>query len=97
MSKLAVMCDRSHKLAPWGRDREGIFATAKERNYPRLLCQRWARAVLATIRPSQAPTRAQPALKKDAVPVVEDARVFRATQPRKRAAELVAEYKVGNP
>ena len=42
LKSLSAGCDKSHAHRPWGLSREHgtIFATAEERNYPRLLCQR---------------------------------------------------------
>ena len=43
LSSLELMCDNSHSHKPWGFTKvEGVFATAEERRYPRLLCQRLA-------------------------------------------------------
>ena len=39
---LSVMCDGKHKHKPWGVTPRGTFRTARERNYPTLLCKRLA-------------------------------------------------------
>eukprot|EP00973_Karenia_brevis_P076755 10661543-Karenia_brevis.AAC.1 len=48
LNSLAVMCDGSHSHLPWGLAHESskeLFATAEERKYPLLFCQRLARLV----------------------------------------------------
>ena len=39
---LSLLCDGKHKHRPWGVTPKGAFHTAKERNYPTLLCKRLA-------------------------------------------------------
>ena len=91
--ELAVLCDGKHSHARWGRDRVGIFATAQERNYPTLLCQRWAEAVAESLRPApKAKVAAITKVHPNKVEVINDSRVFRASQPRRRAAELVSQF-----
>ena len=98
LEPLAVMCDGQHIHAPWGRNKDGSWATAGERNYPRLLCQRWAKCIARSfdVATEKTPvdryaiysTRPQDVLKPE-----DDGRVLRNLQPRKRAAELVPEFK----
>ena len=49
LSKLAVMCDRSHEHKPWGLlSKGGGFATAGERNYPTLFCKKISKIAAET-------------------------------------------------
>ena len=34
LSEMEVQCDKQHEHLPWGLTKEGVFATAGERNYP---------------------------------------------------------------
>ena len=81
-SSLAIMCDGSHEHLPWTYNRnEHGFATAKERNYPRLFCQRIATLMAKHVGvdpPSRVP-------QKD--------KVAAGVQPRRLAPKVVQEYK----
>ena len=97
LSSLAILCDKSHSHAPWGRNELGVFATAAERNYPTLLCERWAAAIkeslalhLTTPSRSLAPLIV---LRSAVVKVALDERIFRNIQPRKRGSDLFPEFK----
>ena len=58
---LAVDCDRRHAHKPWGLDKvTGEFATASERVYPWLLCQRLAAVARAVAEARGAGFPAQP-------------------------------------
>ena len=81
-SSLALKCDNSHAHKPWGLTQEPgyIFATAAERNYPHLLCQRIAKIVAKRFEIS---------------PVAPTAQLDKASarlQPKKRFDALVREY-----
>ena len=47
---LRAVCDRSHEHAPWGRLRNGAWATAEEAEYTRLLCVRYLQYLLKSLR-----------------------------------------------
>ena len=49
LGSLAIMCDGNCTHKPWGLTKQGdAFATAEERRYPRLLCDRLAKQFLLT-------------------------------------------------
>ena len=84
--KLAVMCDKKHKHLPWGFTKtEGVFATGRERCYPKLLCSRMAKIVAAFLGAS----------KRDAK-VLHRAEEMKAVgagkQPRRGVLEVIPEH-----
>ena len=85
LSPMAVMCDRSHEHKPWGFLRvTRLFATAEERNYPKLFCKRIAKAAaLAANIP-----------KKRKVLEDQEQKLGAAKQPRKKFRDLILEFKV---
>jgi len=46
---LSAECDRLHSHAPWGRLKDGAWATAEEAAYPRLLCVRYLQHLLTAL------------------------------------------------
>ena len=82
---LSKVCDGNHTHAPWGllRTANGGFATAEERNYPRLFCKR----IAAQAAKDLGVTKALPSEK----PVQH--RIEAELQPRRNHNDIVPEFK----
>jgi len=80
---LRLQCDGSHQHKPWGmvHEKGTVFATAIERTYPYLLCQRIARLVAAKYG-AEAPQKDDQLEKANA-----------NVQPKQRYAPVIAEYR----
>ena len=87
LASLAAECDNSHSHRPWGLSKEPgtLFATAEERNYPRLLCERIAKIVAKYF---DLPLTAS----RDAASVSQAAKIAAGTQPRRAFRELIPEF-----
>ena len=82
LSSLAATCDKSHAHLPWGTQSNGshmTFATAEERRYPKLLCERVAQIIKEQFQPQQVAKQS----------VTE--RIAGQRQPRRNGSELVSE------
>jgi len=82
LMKMAVMCDKNHAHKPWGSlPGGGGFATAAERNYPLVFCQRIARIAAATFAVNS--TRNAPD---------EQTKTAAGKQPRRSHSDLIKEF-----
>ena len=81
LESLKVSCDGKRKHLPWSVSSSG-FATAQERNYPTILCKRYAKAAKRFLLPKEEK-------------VVEDKsfKVHLETQPRRGMQEIIPEFK----
>ena len=81
---LALACDEKHTHKPWGFDQnKGGFATAKERNYPKLFCSRIA--ALAAKSHITKPKKKIALDKPEAISA--------GKQPRRSHSDLITEFK----
>jgi len=85
LSPLQAQCDKSHDHLPWGAtgDPADPFATARERNYPRLLCRRIAKRAALAYKIGKPDRTQEDADKNDNL----------ESQPRRSRNELVSEFK----
>ena len=81
LESLRVSCDGKHKHLPWSVSSSG-FATAQERNYPTILCKRYAKTAKRFLLPKEEK-------------VVEDKsfKVHLEAQPRRGMQEIIPEFK----
>ena len=94
LTSLSRVCDRSHSHAPWGRLKNGGFATALETVYPEELCDALAKAVIKFLH--LAPGDPLPVTKSRGEPPPKRLRPEReaaGVQPRgQRARRLIPEF-----
>ena len=85
MEPLGLLCDGKHQHLPWHRCKEvgEVYATAQERCYPALFCQRLAEQVRVALR-----------LPKKQKPLAASSLKFNGEQqPRRGIQELIPEFK----
>ena len=82
---MSKVCDGKHTHAPWGilRTAGGGFATAEERNYPKLFCRRIARKAASDLGIIKADKEKKPV----------EHRIGAGIQPRRNHNDLVPEFK----
>ena len=99
LSALFAACDGKHTHTPWGVSAGRGFATAQERNYPALLCSRWARLATKDFEGKFGPVKVNlqelsvGTQKAKGLPDDKLQKVFRELQPRRGMQELIPEYK----
>ena len=86
LSTMAIECDGSHVHLPWGLTKEGVFATAEERNYPVPFCKAIAKVCAETFKVEAAQKNQKVDDKGD--------KVAAGVQPRRVFDDLVPEFKV---
>ena len=79
---MSKICDGHHEHAPWGALKQGGFATAEERNYPKVFCNRIARKAAKDLGIQK---------EKKVLSGVEE-RIGAGVQPRRAHNDLVPEY-----
>ena len=84
LDELAILCDGKHTHAPWGKV-GNKFATAQERNYPALLCRRWASSASKFFAVEKRSLATQIVVRQQAKGLPDDKlqKVYRELQPRK--------------
>jgi hypothetical protein len=80
-----VQCDKMHEHLPWGLTKDGVFATAGERNYPVKFCNTIARIAARCLGVAKVEKT------KDVKTQVE--KVSAGVQPRRGENDLIPEFK----
>ena len=82
---LSLMCDRGHTHLLWGlaKDGSGLFATAQERNYPKIFCKRIAQKIAKDLGVVKKPKH---------VSGDPGTKVSAGVQPRKNFIDLIPEF-----
>ena len=100
LSALTAKCDGKHTHSPWGVSAGRGFLTAQERNYPALLCSRWAKHATSNFekkfgKMASAVQEVQVGSSQRAAKISDDKlqKVFRELQPRRGMQEMIPEYK----
>ena len=100
LSALVARCDGKCKHSPWGISSGRGFATAQERNYPALLCSRWAKHASSNVErqfgkliPLARQVQVGPAIRAPKLPDDKLQKVFRELQPRRGMQGMIPEYK----
>ena len=84
LSEMELLCDGKHEHLPWGLTKNGVFATAEERNYPVQFCNTIARLAARSLGLTKLVT---PAASEN-----QPEKVYAQKQPRRGENDLVPEF-----
>ncbi len=85
LSEMELQCDNQHEHLSWGLTKEGVFATAGERNYPVKFCNTIARLAARSL--------GVVSVDKDKAVTPQSEKVSAGVQPRRGENDIIPEFK----